>query len=107
MWKVSGPATASVAALKLLRGTSSYYHLLVNLPADYTGSVSIIFTVSITLANVLSGKRHSASSRPADVDPVSIVRAACFCLGCFQLHTMTCHIGTRISCSWQQYCTRA
>ncbi|EIE20927.1 hypothetical protein COCSUDRAFT_54280 [Coccomyxa subellipsoidea C-169] len=43
-FKVSGPATASVAALKLLRGTSSYYHLLVNLPADYTGSVSITFT---------------------------------------------------------------
>lgn len=48
-FKVSGPSTASVGALKLLRGTSSYYHLLVNLPADYTGAVSIAFTVRFTL----------------------------------------------------------
>ena len=47
-FKVSGPPSASVGALKLLRGTSSYYHLLVNLPADYTGPVSIAFTVSST-----------------------------------------------------------
>ncbi|BDA42482.1 probable extracellular serine proteinase at N-terminal half [Coccomyxa sp. Obi] len=41
---VTGPASASVVALKLLRGTSSYYHLLLNLPSAYIGSVSVTFT---------------------------------------------------------------
>lgn len=45
-FKIMGPASASVGALKLLRGTSSYYHLLLQLPGDYTGPVSVTFTVS-------------------------------------------------------------
>lgn len=44
--KVSGPPTASVTALKLLQGTSSYYHVLVVIATAYTGQVMVTFSVS-------------------------------------------------------------
>ena len=42
---VSGPAGAAVTALKLLHGTTSYYHLLVNVPGAYSGQVTLSYTV--------------------------------------------------------------
>lgn len=44
--QVSGPPNASVTALKLLQGTSSYYHLLIFMTASYTGKVTVTFSVS-------------------------------------------------------------
>ena len=35
--QVSGPIGASIAALKLLSGTISYYHLVIQLPATFYG----------------------------------------------------------------------
>lgn len=44
---VAGPATgASIAGVKLMPGTTTYYHAVVNLPAAYWGTVSVSFTVS-------------------------------------------------------------
>ena len=46
---VVGPATgASVAGVKLVQGTTSYYHAVVNLPASYYGRVQVTMTVSGT-----------------------------------------------------------
>ena len=46
-FSVSGPATgASVAGVKLVQGTSTYYHAVVNLPASYYGSVQVALSVS-------------------------------------------------------------
>jgi hypothetical protein len=42
---IAGPAGASLSALKLLHGTLSYYHVLLDVPASYSGPVSISFTV--------------------------------------------------------------
>lgn len=61
-FKVTGPATSTVTALKLLRGTSSYYHLLVQLPAGYLGTVTVSFVVCSS-ATYHEGQdtRHMAS----------------------------------------------
>ncbi|KAK9835176.1 hypothetical protein WJX81_003674 [Elliptochloris bilobata] len=40
-FRIDGPPAATVTALKLLRGTSSYYHVLLTLPAAYYGSVTL------------------------------------------------------------------
>ena len=45
-FKVSGPTSTSVTGLKLLQGTSSYYHALVVIAATYTGQVTVTFSVS-------------------------------------------------------------
>ena len=45
-FKVSGPTSTSVTGLKLLQGTSSYYHALVVIAASYTGQVTVTFSVS-------------------------------------------------------------
>ena len=45
--KVSGPTSTSVTGLKLLQGTSSYYHALVVIAATYTGQVTVTFSVSL------------------------------------------------------------
>ena len=44
--QVSGPVGATVTALKLLRGTISYYHLVVQLPATFYGQTTVAFVVS-------------------------------------------------------------
>lgn len=44
---VAGPAGAAVTALKLLHGTASYYHLLLQLPGAYAGQVTLSYVVSI------------------------------------------------------------
>ena len=46
-FKVSGPTSTSVTGLKLLQGTSSYYHALVVIAASYTGQVTVTFSVSL------------------------------------------------------------
>ena len=44
---VAGPATgASVAGVKLVPGTTTYYHAVVNLPASYWGPVRVTLIVS-------------------------------------------------------------
>jgi hypothetical protein len=43
---VSGPSGATVTALKLLQGTVSYYHLVIQLPATFLGQVTVSFVVS-------------------------------------------------------------
>lgn len=44
---VTGPATgASIAGVKLVQGTSTYYHAVVNLPASYWGNVQVSLSVS-------------------------------------------------------------
>lgn len=43
--QVSGPVGASIAALKLLRGTVSYYHLVIQLPASFLGQATVSFVV--------------------------------------------------------------
>ena len=45
-FKVSGPTSTSVTGLKLLQGTSSYYHAIVVIAATYTGQVTVAFSVS-------------------------------------------------------------
>ena len=46
---VSGPASgASVTGVKLLRGTSSYYHAAISLPAAYYGQVTVFLKVCLT-----------------------------------------------------------
>ena len=44
--QVSGPADYTVTGLKLLRGTVSYYHFVVQLPAMFYDQVTVGFTVS-------------------------------------------------------------
>ena len=50
-FKISGPPSATATALKLLQGTSSYYHLLIVISASYTGEVSVAFSVSCLYCN--------------------------------------------------------
>ena len=44
-FKIDGPPMATVSALKLLRGTSSYYHILLALPPAYYGPVTLSLMV--------------------------------------------------------------
>lgn len=45
-FSLTGPATgATVAGVKLVPGTSTYYHAVVNLPASYYGRVQVNFVV--------------------------------------------------------------
>ena len=44
--KVTGPPNASVSAMKLLQGTSSYYHLLISMADSYIGQVNVAIIVS-------------------------------------------------------------
>lgn len=46
--QVSGPSSASITALKLLRGTVSYYQLVVQLPAGYFGQITVSFVVCLS-----------------------------------------------------------
>ncbi|KAK9817300.1 hypothetical protein WJX72_012366 [[Myrmecia] bisecta] len=41
---VTGPASGAVALLKPVRGTHSYYHIVINLPAAYYGPVTVSLT---------------------------------------------------------------
>ena len=41
-----GPSAAPIVALKLLPGTVSYYHLIVQLPGDFYGQSTVSFVVS-------------------------------------------------------------
>ena len=51
---VSGPASgASVTGVKLLRGTSSYYHAAISLPAAYYGQVTVFLKVCLTRHELL------------------------------------------------------
>lgn len=45
-FKLAGPNGAAVTALKLLRGTSSYYHALLALPPSYYGPVTLSLAAS-------------------------------------------------------------
>lgn len=45
--QISGPASATVAGLKLLRGTVSYYQAVVQLPANFWGQATVSFTVRL------------------------------------------------------------
>lgn len=45
-FSVSGPSGATVSGLKLLRGTNTYYHFVVNLPGTYYDSVTVSLSVS-------------------------------------------------------------
>ena len=47
-FKVTGPSSASVSALKLLQGTSTYYHLLISVADDYIGKVNVAIIVSLS-----------------------------------------------------------
>ncbi len=44
--KVTGPPKVSVSALKLLQGTSTYYHLLISMADSYIGQVNVALIVS-------------------------------------------------------------
>ena len=46
-FRIDGPAAATVTALKLLRGTNSYYHVLLTLPPAYYGAVTVNLVVRI------------------------------------------------------------
>lgn len=46
-FRIDGPAAATVTALKLLRGTNSYYHILLALPPAYYGAVTVNLVVRI------------------------------------------------------------
>ena len=55
---VSGPASgASVTGVKLLRGTSSYYHAAISLPSAYYGQVTVSLKVCLT-GHELHLQRH-------------------------------------------------
>ncbi len=40
-FKTAGPPDAAVSAITLLRGTTSYYHILLTLPPSYYGPVTL------------------------------------------------------------------
>lgn len=44
-FSISGPSGATISGLKLLRGTNTYYHLVVNLPGTYYDSVTVSLSV--------------------------------------------------------------
>jgi hypothetical protein len=50
-FQISGPQSAPPTVLKLLQGTSSYYHLLIVISASYTGEVNVAFSVSCLHCN--------------------------------------------------------
>ena len=50
-FQISGPQSAPPTVLKLLQGTSSYYHLLIVISASYTGEVIVAFSVSWLYCN--------------------------------------------------------
>ena len=44
-FSVSGPSGATIQGLKLLRGTTTYYHFTVSLPGDYFDAVTVSLRV--------------------------------------------------------------
>jgi hypothetical protein len=75
-FKVTGPNTSSITALKLLQGTSSYYHLLLQLPSDYTGIVTVTYTVGHTSS--AENKRSSKLQQCCNPFGLSYTAAAKF-----------------------------
>lgn len=53
-FSVSGPSGATISGLKLFRGTTTFYHLVVNLPGTYYDSVTVSLAVSHVGAHTLS-----------------------------------------------------
>ena len=62
--KVTGPPSASVSAMKLLQGTSSYYHLLISMADSYTGQVNVAIIVSPSLPCCLLNTLLEAPALP-------------------------------------------
>lgn len=44
-FSISGPSGATISGLKLLRGTNTFYHLVVQLPGTYYDGVTVSLTV--------------------------------------------------------------
>ena len=64
-FKIDGPPTATVSALKLLRGTSSYYHILLALPPAYFGPVTLSLMVrSLRTKMTVTQNEHTMQSSP-------------------------------------------
>ena len=52
-FSVSGPSVTGsiISGLKLLRGTTTYYHLTVNLPGNYYDGITVSMKVSLALVS--------------------------------------------------------
>ena len=46
-FQVTGPPSSTVQALKPVAGTLTYYHVVIGLPGDYYGNVTVSLTVSL------------------------------------------------------------
>ena len=45
-FQVTGPPSSTIQALKPVAGTLTYYHVVIALPGDYYGNVTVSLTVS-------------------------------------------------------------
>ncbi len=45
-FQVTGPPSSTIQALKPVAGTLTYYHVVIGLPGDYYGNVTVALTVS-------------------------------------------------------------
>ena len=91
-FSVSGPSGATVSGLKLLRGTNTYYHFVVNLPGIYYDSVTVSLSVSSSPAGL-----HGVCTCECRVLPFGV--ASCFVAASYRATLMySCQAPNKPGC---------